>query len=183
VFSQATIDCGIGQPLFWKAGWKVGDDTALYSDSHKDPLNIQKCHVSPIACDATIVAVGTASSKYKGKNPDTETKRALDRGGNLASFLSNQRKCNQGFSASQYVLNLGRYSEDEEKDDHQREVLTLIGTGSDDSSEAAVSAALEKYLKEHKLAAGYTACEFYKWNSEGKPPPPTKPKICADQSK
>jgi len=114
-----------------------------------------------------------------------ETARALRRGINLASALKKdlQARCAASVSVSAYVLNLGRYSDEQQRDEpDQRKVIALVATGSDDGDKAATDA-VATYTRNDPKIIHYPICELYKLDSVGQPTPvPTQRKLCDDQS-
>jgi hypothetical protein len=125
--------------------------------------------------------VGVASSK--GINA-TESARALRRGINLASALKKnlQAGCPANVTVSAYVLNLGRYSDEQQRDEpDQRKVIALVATGAEDGDKAAADA-VSTYTKNDPKIAHYPICELYKLDSAGQPTlVPTRHDICGDQ--
>jgi hypothetical protein len=138
---------------------------------------------SSVTCqNAVIVGLGMASSKGIDA---IESARALHRGTNLVSALKKdlQARCTADVTVSAYVLNLGRYSGEQQRDEpDQRKVIALVVTGSDDADEAATEA-VAAYTKSDPMVAHYPICELYKLDSAGQPMlVPTQRRICGDQS-
>jgi hypothetical protein len=120
----------------------------------------------------------------KGINA-TESARALRRGINLASALKKdlQARCAMSVTVSAYVLNLGRYSDEQQRDEpDQRKVIALVATGQEDANKAAEEA-VATYTKSDPKIAHYPICVLYKLEDDGHATPvPAPSKICADQS-
>jgi hypothetical protein len=109
----------------------------------------------------------------------------LRRGINLASALKKdlQARCAASVTVSAYVLNLGRYSDEQQRDEpDQRKVIALVATGQEDSNKAAEEA-VATYTKSDPKIARYPICLLYKLEDDGHTTPvPAPSKICADQS-
>jgi hypothetical protein len=112
--------------------------------------------------------------------------RALRRGINLASALKKnlQAGCPADATVSAYVLNLGRYSDEQQRDEpDQRKVIALVATGAEDGDKAAVDA-VSTYTKNDPKIAHYPICELYKLDSGGQPTlVPTEHDVCGEQSR
>jgi hypothetical protein len=166
--SPAPLDCAKGSPTFWQfANVELIDSAAGRASSL-----VTSCRVSPVSLvdcqNAVIVGVGMASSK--GINA-TESARALRRGINLASALKKdlQGRCTTGVTVSAYVLNLGRYNDEQQRDEpDQRKVIALVATGSSDADKAATDAVVT-YAKSDPKLAHYPICELYKLDDAGQP--------------
>ncbi len=119
----------------------------------------------------------------KGINA-TESARALRRGINLASALKKnlQAGCPADVTVSAYVLNLGRYSDQQQRDEpDQRKVIALVATGAEDGDKAAADA-VATYTKNDPKIAHYPICQLYKLDNAGQPTlVPTRHDICGDQ--
>ena len=108
----------------------------------------------------------------KGINA-TESARALRRGINLASALKKdlQARCATSVAVSAYVLNLGRYNDEQQRDEpDQRKVIALVATGSSDADKAAADAVVT-YAKSDPKVTHYPICELYKLDDAGQPIP------------
>ena len=120
----------------------------------------------------------------KGTNA-TERARALRRGINLASALKKdlQARCATGVTVSAYVLNLGRYNDEQQRDEpDQRKVIALVAAGSNDADKAAAQAVVT-YAKGDPKIAHYPACELYKLDNDGQPMPvPAQQSHCGEQT-
>jgi hypothetical protein len=184
LLSPASLDCATGSPTSWEfANVQLIDSTSGRASSLVTSCRISPVINAPVACqNAVIVGVGVASSK--GINA-TERARALRRGINLASALKKdlQTRCTTDVAVSAYVLNLGRYSDEQQRDEpDQRKVIALVATGADDADKAATDAAAT-YTKSDPMIAHYPICELYKLDSAGQPTPvPTQHNICGDQT-
>jgi hypothetical protein len=184
LLSPASLDCATGSPT----SWEFANVQLIDSASGRASSLVTSCRISPVvdgpvACqNAVIVGVGVASSK--GINA-TERARALRRGINLASALKKdlQTRCTTDVAVSAYVLNLGRYSDEQQRDEpDQRKVIALVATGADDADKAATDAAAT-YTKSDPMIAHYPICELYKLDGAGQPTPvPTQHNICGDQT-
>jgi hypothetical protein len=172
LLSPAPLDCERGSPT----SWEFANVQLIDSASGRATSLVTSCHVSavndgPAACqDAVIVGVGVASSK--GVNA-TESARALRRGINLASALKKdlQSRCTTNVTVSAYVLNLGRYNDEQQRDEpDQRKVIALVATGSNDADKAAADAVVS-YAKSDPKIAHYPICELYKLGDAGQPTP------------
>jgi hypothetical protein len=183
LLSPALLDCREGSPTFWQfANVELIDSTSARAVSPVASCRINSVS-SPATCqNAVIVGLGMASSK----GIDTiENARALHRGINLASALKKdlQARCTADVTVSAYVLNLGRYGGEQQRDEpDQRKVVALVATGSDNSDEGATEA-VASYTKGDPKIAHYPICELYKLDGAGQPTlVPTQHKICGDQS-
>jgi hypothetical protein len=184
LLSPASLACATGSPT----SWEFANVELIDSISSRVSSRVASCRLSPVAdgpvaCqNAVIVGVGVASSK--GINA-TESARALRRGINLASALKKdlQTRCTTSAAVSAYVLNLGRYSDAQLRDEpDQRKVIALVATGADDGDEAATDA-VAAYTKSDPMIAHYPICQLYKLDSAGQPTPvPAQHNICGDQS-
>jgi hypothetical protein len=109
----------------------------------------------------------------------------LRRGINLASALKKdlQTRCTTSAAVSAYVLNLGRYSDAQQRDEpDQRRVIALVATGAGAGDEAAVDA-VATYTKNDPMIVHYPICQLYKLDSAGQPTPVSaRQNICGDQS-
>ena len=175
LFSLASLSCGKAPPIFWKFG-----ETNLI-EADPAPLEVASCHLASVSCEGPIVVgIGTASVKGTDAN---EKGRALSRGTNLASVLAAElkRRCGSAAPISSYVLNLGRFGEDQQGDkSDQREVIALIGKGLD--TDAAVVTALQKVVQIPPWSPHYTVCDLYKMNGSEQPALiETQTKICGAQ--
>ena len=166
--SPAPLDCAKGSPTFWQ----FANVEVIDSATERASALVTSCRVSPVslvACqNAVIVGVGMASTK--GVNA-TESARALRRGINLASALKKdlQGRCTNNVTVSAYVLNLGRYNDEQQRDEpDQRKVIALVATGSSDADKAAADAVVT-YAKSDPKLAHYPICELYKLDDAGQP--------------
>jgi hypothetical protein len=175
VFSSASLSCGKAPPIFWK----FGDANLIEADPV--PLEVTSCHLTSASCESPIV-IGVGTASVKGTNA-AEKDRALSRGANLALVLAGdvKRHCGPSVSVSSYVLNLGRFGDDQKGDKpDQRAVIALIGKGPD--TDAAVAIALQKFAQSRPWSPHYTVCDLYKMNGSGPPAPvETQTEICGDQ--
>ena len=110
----------------------------------------------------------------KGANY-VESARALRRGIDLASALKKdwqeKEKCP---AISAYVLNLGRYNDDQQRDEpDQRKVIALVATGPEDADKAAEDA-VAAYAKSDPMITHYPICELYKLENADQPTLVTK---------
>jgi hypothetical protein len=155
VFDVAPVTCGERPPT----SWPFRNVKRVKSEADSSP--IVSCRITSVACqESAIVGVGLASTK--GTDSD-ENVRALQRGINLVFALKDdwQKRCN-GKSISTYVLDLGRYSDDQKKDKpDQRKVIAFIGTGSGNVDEA-VATALAIYEKSDPKVTHYTVRQLCK---------------------
>jgi hypothetical protein len=184
LLSPASLACATGSPT----SWEFANVELIDSISSRVSSRVASCRLSPVAdgpvaCqDAVIVGVGVASSK--GINA-TESARALRRGINLASALKKdlQTRCTTSPAVSAYVLNLGRYSDAQERDlPDQRKVIALVATGAD-AGDAAAADAVAAFTKNDAMIVHYPICQLYKLDSAGQPTPVTaQHNICGDQS-
>jgi hypothetical protein len=184
LLTPVLLDCREGSPTFWQfANVELIDSASTRTLSPVTSCRISPAMSSPVTCqNAVIVGLGMASSK----GIDTiESTRALHRGTNLASALKKdlQARCAADVTVSAYVLNLGRYGGEQQRDEpDQRKVIALVATGSDDADEAATEV-VATYTKSDPKIAHYPICELYKLNSAGQPTlVSTQRKICGDQS-
>jgi hypothetical protein len=184
LLTPVLLDCREGSPTFWQfANVELIDSASARALSPVTSCRISPAMSSPVTCqNAVIVGLGMASSK----GIDTiESARALHRGTNLASALKKdlQARCAADVTVSAYVLNLGRYSGEQQRDEpDQRKVIALVATGSDDADEAATEV-VATYTKSDPKIAHYPICELYKLDSAGQPTlVSTQRKICGDQS-
>jgi hypothetical protein len=181
--SPALLDCATGSPKSWEfANVQLIDSTSGRAASLVTSCRISSDIAGPVGCQSpVIVGVGVASSK--GINA-TESARALRRGINLASALKKnlQAGCPANVTVSAYVLNLGRYSDEQQRDEpDQRKVIALVATGAEDGDKAAADA-VSTYTKNDPKIAHYPICELYKLDSAGQPTlVPTRHDICGDQ--
>jgi hypothetical protein len=184
LLSPASLDCAAGSPAFWEfANVELIDSTSSRAHSLVTSCRITQGAVGPVACQhAVIVGVGMASSK--GIN-EIESARALRRGINLVSALKEdlQTRCANGVDVAAYVLNLGRYSSEQRRDEpDQRKVIALVATGSQDIDQAATDVVVT-YAKSDPKIAHYPICELYKLDNAGRPTlVSTQHNICSDQS-
>jgi hypothetical protein len=184
LLSPASLECATGSPTSWEfANVVLIDSTSSRASSLVTSCRISPVIDGPVACQNTvIVGVGVASSK--GINA-TESARALRRGTNLASALKKdlQARCTANVTIAAYVLNLGRYSDEQQRDEpDQRKVIALVATGADDADKSARDAAAA-YTKSDPMITHYPICELYKLDNADQPTPvPTQRKICDDQS-
>jgi hypothetical protein len=184
LLSPASLDCAAGSPTFWEfANVEFIDSTSSRAHSLVTSCRITQAAVGPIACqNAVIVGVGMASSK--GIN-EIEGARALRRGINLVSALKKdlQTRCRNSVNVTAYVLNLGRYSSEQRRDEpDQRKVIALVATGSHDTDEAATDVVVT-YAKSDPKITHYPICDLYKLDNAGHPTPvSTQHNICSDQS-
>jgi len=184
VLLPASLDCATGSPSSWEfANVKVIDSTPGRASSPVTSCHIISDNVDPLGCrSAVIVGIGVASAK--GINT-TESARALRRGINLVSALKKdlQTRCAANAAVSAYVLNLGRYSDEQQRDEaDQRKVIALVATGAIDGDKAAEDA-VATYTKSDPKIAHYPICELYKLDNAGEPTlVPTPRDICADQA-
>jgi hypothetical protein len=186
VLSPAELDCEKGAPTFW--AFANVEFVGSTSGSTRVSSLVTSCRISavtdsPAACqNAVIVGVGVASSRGIDA---TERARALRRGINLASALKKdlQARCATSATVAAYVLNLGRYNDEQQRDGpDQRKVIALVATGSEDADKAATEAAAA-YAKSDAQIAHYPICELYKLEGAGEPMPvATQRKICGDQT-
>jgi hypothetical protein len=179
MFSPASLICGKDAPV----SWKFGDVRMIDLRWGNAPIEVTSCHLASIRCDHQIVVgVGTASSKGTDAS---EKDRALQRGINLALTLKTEfrERCKPAISVSSYVLNFGRYNDNEERDDPgQREVIALTGIGSRPSDEV-VFAALQAHVKTIPGVPHYAVCDLYKLDDAGQPTLiESQTKICVDRS-
>lgn len=184
LLSPAPLACEKGSPSFWQ----FANVELIDSVSGRASSLVASCHVTPVsdglaACqDAVIVGVGVASSK--GINA-TESARALRRGINLAAALKKdlQARCTTGVSVSAYVLNLGRYSDEQQRDEpDQRKVIALMATGSNDADKSAADAVVT-FAKSEPQIAHYPLCALYKLDDAGQPAAvPMAHNNCGDQT-
>jgi hypothetical protein len=170
LLSPAPLDCEKGSP----SSWAFANVELIDSASGRATSLVTSCHVSPAvdeqaACqNAVIVGVGVASNK--GINA-TESARAMRRGINLVSALKKdlQSRCTTDVTVSAYVLNLGRYNDEQQRDEpDQRKVIALVATGSSDADKAAADAVVS-YAKSDPKVAHYPICELYKLDDVGQP--------------
>jgi hypothetical protein len=183
LLSPASLACATGSPT----SWEFANVELIDSISSRVSSRVASCRISlvtdgPVPCqNAIIVGVGVASSK--GINA-TESARALRRGINLASALKKdlQTRCTTNVAVSAYVLNLGRYSDAQQRDEpDQRKVIALVATGMDNGDEAAADA-VAAYTKNDPMTVHYPICQLYKLDSAGQPTPvPAQHNICGDQ--
>jgi hypothetical protein len=184
LLSPASLACAAGSPT----SWEFANVELIDSISSRVSSRVASCRISPVTdgpvpCQsAIIVGVGVASSK--GIN-ETENARALRRGINLASALKKdlQTRCNTSVAVSAYVLNLGRYSDEHQRDEpDQRKVIALVATGADAGDEAAADA-VAAYTKNDPMIVHYPICQLYKLDGAGQPTPVlAQHNICGDQS-
>jgi hypothetical protein len=183
LLSPASLDCARGAPTSWEfANVELIDSISSRVSSRVTSCRINPVTDGPVACqNAIVVGVGVASSK--GINA-TESARALRRGINLASALKKdlQTRCTTSVAVSAYVLNLGRYSDAQQRDGpDQRKVIALVATGADNGDEAAADA-VTAYTKNDPMIAHYPICQLYKLDSAGQPTPvAAQHNICGDQ--
>jgi hypothetical protein len=142
LLSPASLNCATGSPTSWQfANVQLIDSASGRASSLVTSCRISSDIAAPVGCqNPVIVGVGVASSK--GINA-TEIARALRRGINLASALRKnlQAGCPGNVTVSAYVLNLGRYSDEQQRDQpDQRKVIALVATGAEDGEKAAVDA-------------------------------------------
>ena len=170
VLSPAPLDCAKGAPTFWR----FANVEIIDSASDRASSLVTSCRVSPVSLadcrNAVIVGVGMASTK--GINA-TESARALRRGINLASALKKdlQGRCSNNVTVSAYVLNLGRYNDEQQRDEpDQRKVIALVATGLSDADKAAADA-VATYAKSDPRISHYPSCELYKLDDAGQPTP------------
>jgi hypothetical protein len=172
VLTPASLDCATGSPT----SWEFGNVRLIDSASSRATSLVTSCRISPvadsaIACqNAVIVGVGVASSKGVDA---TERTRALRRGINLAAALKSdlQGRCTTGVTVSAYVLNLGRYNDEQQRDEpEQRKVIALVAAGSNDADKAAADA-VGAYARSDPKIAHYLVCELYKLDAAGQPTP------------
>jgi hypothetical protein len=170
VLSPVPLDCAKGSPTFWR----FANVEVIDSASDRASSLVTSCRVSPVSLDAcqnaVIIGVGMASTK--GINA-TESARALRRGINLASALKKdlQGRCTSNVTVSAYVLNLGRYNDEQQRDEpDQRKVIALVATGSSNADKAAADAVVT-YAKSDPKIAHYPTCELYKLDDGGRPTP------------
>jgi hypothetical protein len=179
VFSSASLSCGKEPPI----SWKFGEFDLIESDPV--PLSVTSCRLNSVNCNNSIVVVGVGMASSKGTDA-SESNRAMLRGIKLATVLRRdlkQQNCPTELSVSAYVLNLGRFNDDQQDDKpDQRQVIALIGTAPKETDDS-VAAALQKYAKRPPWTAHYTACDLYKLDDAEQPTLiQTQTKICGDQS-
>jgi hypothetical protein len=184
LLSPASLECATGSPT----SWEFANVVLIDSTSSRTSSLVTSCRINPVidgpaSCQNTvIVGVGVASSK--GINA-TESARALRRGTNLASALKKdlQARCTTNVTVAAYVLNLGRYSDEQQRDEpDQRKVIALVATGLDDADKAAMEA-VATYTKSDHMITHYPICELYKLDNADQPTRvPTQRKMCDDQS-
>jgi hypothetical protein len=184
LLSPASLDCATGSPSSWEfANVRFIDSTSGRTSSLVTSCRISSDNIDPVGCQsAVIVGVGVASAK--GINA-TESARALRRGINLVSALKKdlQTRCTADVAVSAYVLNLGRFSDGQQRDEaDQRKVIALVATGAEDGDKAAKDA-VATYTKNDPKITHYPICELYKLDSAGQPTlVPTPHDICGDQT-
>jgi hypothetical protein len=167
LLSPASLDCATGSPT----SWEFANVELIDSASGRATSLVTSCRVSAVSCqNAVIVGVGVASTK--GTNA-IESARALRRGINLASALKKdlQARCATSVTISAYVLNLGRYNDEQERDEpDQRKVIALVASGSNDADKAAADAVVT-YAKSDPKIAHYPICALFKLDDAGQPTP------------
>jgi hypothetical protein len=180
ILTPASLDCATGSPTSWEfANVQLIDSgraTSLVTSCRVSSVNLVDCQ------NAVIVGVGVASSK--GANA-IESARALRRGINLVSALKKdlQARCTTNVTVSAYVLNLGRYNDEQQRDEpDQRKVIALLATGSNDADKAAADAVVT-FAKSDPKIARYPICELYRLDDAGQPTAvSTRHNNCGDQT-
>jgi hypothetical protein len=184
LLSPASLDCAAGSPTFWEfANVELIGSTSSRAPSLVTSCRIAPATVSPIVCEnAVIVGVGMASSKGID---EVESARALRRGINLVSALKKdlQTRCANSVNVTAYVLNLGRYTSEQRRDEpDQRKVIALVATGSRDTDVAATDVVVT-YARSDPRVTRYPICDLYKLDNVGRATPvSTQHNICSDQS-
>jgi hypothetical protein len=182
--SPAPLDCARGSPTYWQfANVDFIDSSSARALSPVASCRLRPAMSGPLLCqDVVIIGLGVASSKGIDA---IESARAMQRGVNLVSALKKdlQARCSKSVSVSAYVLNLGRYSDEPQRDEpDQRKVIALVSATTEDADKAATDA-VAGYAKSEPKISHYPICALYKLDGTNRPVAiPTERKICGDQS-